>query len=338
MNPLLSSPTFSVHGGTNLTNDVEMLQTDVMRFFAILCLCLMAIFALVKALPMSPPPDQPTLVKPTDLKAEAAALQKEIAALKEKLVKTQARLKETTAAVEKSEAQAADASAFEKQTMSRLSKARAELAAVSQSLNKAQNEIYAREAMSARIVKDISQKRRIQSELKTQIENETREFQKIQATLDKATSKLSRAAQPVQTLPEKTPPAPDRKPPPPKPPARKGFTLRFASDSALETLISRQKVHFFALAGKKAWQLKMTHGRPVYKAVQNPSKIYEMEKSTVPANYVTGFNRQVAAFGREKITWGVTLPNQAAAAINRLIKDREGGDLVIMPDGEVILN
>ena len=52
MNPLLSSPTSYFHSGATLSNDVEMLQTDVMRFFAILCLCLMAIFALVKALPM----------------------------------------------------------------------------------------------------------------------------------------------------------------------------------------------------------------------------------------------------------------------------------------------
>ena len=63
-----------------------------------------------------------------------------------------------------------------------------------------------------------------------------------------------------------------------------------------------------------------------------------METTTVPVTYVAGFSRQVAAFGRSKITWGVTLPNQTSAAINRLIKDREGGDLIIMPDGEVILN
>ena len=76
MNPLISSPTFFDHRSAPLSNDVEMLQTDVMRFFAILCLCLMAIFALVKALPMSPPADQPTIVEPLALQAEAASLQK----------------------------------------------------------------------------------------------------------------------------------------------------------------------------------------------------------------------------------------------------------------------
>lgn len=274
MSPLISSPTFLFHRSATLSNDVEMLQTDVMRFFAILCLCLMAIFALVKALPLSPPADRPTLVEPPNLKAEAASLQKE-----------------------------------------------------------ARNDIKEREAMVARIVKDIKDKRRIRSELKAQIKNETRNFEKIQAALDQITVKLNRPVQQNQQIPGNTPPAPVA-----RQPAQKGFTLRFASDTALETLISRKKVHFFALAGQKTWQLKLAHGRPVYTAVKIPSKIYEMETTTVPANYVAVFSRQVAAFGRSTVTWGVTLPDQTAASINRLIEDRDGGDLIIMPDGEVILN
>ena len=333
MNPLLSSPTFYFQSSPTLSNDVEMLQTDVMRFFAILCLCLMAIFALVKALPMSPPANSPTLIKPSDLKAEAAALEKEIAVLKEKLAQTQAQLTTATAAVKKSQARVAGAAAVEQKTQTRLSRSRRELATVSQTLKETRNEINTREAMLAGIMKEITDKRRIRSELKTWIEAENVNFQKLQHALDEASAKLDRAVQPNQSILVKEPPEPV-----PSQPARKGFTLRFASESALETLISRQKVHFFALAGKKAWQLKMTHGRPVYTTVQNPSKIHEMETGTVPGSYVAAFSRQVAAFGRGKITWGVTLPDQTAAAISRLIKDREGGELVITPDGEVILN
>ena len=333
MNPLISSPTYYFHSGASLSNDVEMLQTDVMRFFAILCLCLMAIFALVKALPMSPPPDQPTLIRPSDIKAEAAALEKEIAVLKEKLAQTQAQLTAATAAVKKSQARVAGAAAVEQETQARLSRARRELATVSHTLKESRNEINERETILAGIMKDITNKRQIRSELKTRIDTETRNFQKIQQALDEASTKLDRTVQAEQSIPRKAPAEPA-----PSEPVRKGFTLRFASDSALETLISRQKVHFFALAGKKAWRLKMTRGRPIFTAIQNPSKIYEMETATVPARYVTGFSRQVAAFGRGQITWGVTLQDQAANAINRLIKGREGGELVIMPDGEVILN
>jgi len=63
-----------------------------------------------------------------------------------------------------------------------------------------------------------------------------------------------------------------------------------------------------------------------------------METSTVPMDYPKIFHGQVAAFGKESVTWGVTLPAQITSSINRLIKGRDGGDLVIMPDGEVILN
>ena len=333
MNPLISSPPFLFQGSSNLSTDVEMLQTDVMRFFAILCLCLMAIFALVKALPISPPADRPTISEPADLKAEAASLQKEVAVLKEKLAKTQSQLTAATAAVEKSTAQAAGVAAIKQKTMSRLSKARKELATVAESLKKFRNEIKEREVMLATIVKDIDDKRRIRSELKDQINSETLNLRKIKEALLQFTEKLQQSSQQKQQIPNKPTP-------PPVPPqhTKKGFTLRFASDKALERLITLEKVNFFALAGKKAWQLKLAKHRLVYIAVNIPAQIYEMETATVPANYTAVFSRQVAAFGRDRVTWGVTLPNQTAASINRLIKDREGGDLVIMPDGEVILN
>ena len=75
----------------SLLDDAEMLQTDVMRFFAILCLCLMAIFALVKTLPMAPPETGPAIMEPADQKTDAKLLQKKIAALKERLDELQTR-------------------------------------------------------------------------------------------------------------------------------------------------------------------------------------------------------------------------------------------------------
>jgi hypothetical protein len=88
MNPLQPHPMLLSSSTSTLSQDVEMLQTDVMRFFAILCLCLMAIFALVKALPMGPPADRPTIAEPRDLRAEAQSLQIQIATLGKKLAET----------------------------------------------------------------------------------------------------------------------------------------------------------------------------------------------------------------------------------------------------------
>ena len=332
MNPLLPSPPWVWHRSSPPTNDVEMLQADVMRFFAILCLCLMAIFALVKALPMSPPADRPTIAAPPDPSSEAAALKDKIAALKEALTRTQARLSAATAAIASVEAQAADAAVRAQESLSRLSRTREELAAVSQTLKAARTEIKSREAVLAGIVEDIKTKRRIREELAAQIQDEEQKYQELQTRLDRAAARLSLATQRQQPAPTRIPPAPV-----PTPPTSKGFTLRFDSDTALGRLIDRRRVQFYALAGQKAWKLNTANGQPVYTAAPMPAEIYEMETSTVPARYTASFSRQVAAFGLGKVTWGVTLPEHTANAIKQLIQKPDGGDLVIMPSGEVVL-
>ena len=333
MNRLFFTPPFGYPRRPSPSNDVEMLQTDVMRFFAILCLCLMAIFALVKALPIAPPADRPTLGGPTDVGTEAASLKNKIAVQKEALAGIQDRLAAATEALDKSKARAANAAVQEQKTLARLTRTRVELAAVSQTLQAARNEIKTREAVLGGIVQEIAAKRRIREELQAQIAVEKENYRQIQTRLDRVAADLSRANGRQQPPAMKTPPAPL----PPAPP-RKGFTLRFASDAALDTLISQGKVQFYAFAGQEAWQLKMANGRLVYIAVRTPAEIYEMETTTVPAKYIASFSRQVAALDQGKVTWGVTLPDQTANAVTRLIQHREGGDLVILPRGEVVLN
>jgi len=333
MNPLLPSPIFALHRSAVLSNDVEMLQTDVMRFFGIMCLCLMAIFALVKALPLAPPADRPTIAEPVDLNAAAASLKKQIAALKEKLAEAQSQLNMATAAAKQSSTQAARAAKSEKKVVARLLNARQELEKISHALQQTRGEITERELKLTKILKDIHDKRRVRAELNTQIQNETRKLKEQHAAVDRAKEKLDRSHH-QQPEPQKNRP----KSPPTPTPVKKGFTLRFASDAALETLISRGNINFYALAARKAWQLRLSAGNPAFMPAKLPRKIYEMETATVPDDYVTVFHRRVAVFGRHTLTWGVTLPPPMSASINHLIKDREGGDLVIMPDGEVILN
>ena len=41
-------------GGFHLSADSESLQADVMRFMAIISMCLVAIFALVQSIPLAP--------------------------------------------------------------------------------------------------------------------------------------------------------------------------------------------------------------------------------------------------------------------------------------------
>jgi hypothetical protein len=60
-----------------------------------------------------------------------------------------------------------------------------------------------------------------------------------------------------------------------------------------------------------------------------------METPTVPSEYASAFRRQVAAFGRHTVTWGVTLPAETISSINQVIESGKGGDLVILTDGKV---
>jgi Skp family chaperone for outer membrane proteins len=333
MNPLHPPPMFFFQSSPALMDDAEMLQTDVMRFFAILCLCLMAIFALVKTLPMAPPDTGPAMVEPADQKKTAKMLQKKLAALKEKFDEMQTRVKAATAAADRASAQAVNAAKTEQSARERVAKVKQELTEVSQTLADTRREIELRELNLVQILEDIADNRRIRAELKTQIENETQSLAKIHKKMDRAQETLDRNHQPNQEA-VKMPPGVT----PPPQPAQNGFTLRFASDEVLEKLISDGKVNFYAIAGKNAWRLNLSGARPVYIAVQFPRQIYEMETPTVPIDYAAVFQRQIAAFGRRTLTWGVTLPGRTTDSINQMVRGRKGGDLIITIDGEVKLN
>jgi Skp family chaperone for outer membrane proteins len=333
MNPLHPSPMIFLQSNPSLSDDAEMLQTDVMRFFAILCLCLMAIFALVKTLPMAPPDTGPAIVEPADLKAEAKVLQKKIVALKEKLEAIQPRIQAATAAAEHASAQAIEAAKTEEAVRERVTKVKQELEKVSQTLGDTRREIEMRENKLVQILEDIADKRRVRAELKTQMENQTQALTEIREKIERVRVKLDQNQQSDQKPVKETPGVT-----PPPEPARKGFTLRFASDEALEKLILDGKVNFYAIAGKNAWRLKLSGGKPAYIATAFPRQIYEMETPTVPIDYAAVFQRQIAVFGRRTLTWGVTLPVPTTDSINQMVSGRKKGDLIITADGEVKFN
>jgi hypothetical protein len=223
----------------------------------------MAIFALVKTLPMAPPDTRPAMAEPADQKAEAKRLQNNL----------------------------------------------------------------------GQILKDIADKRRVRAELSTKIKNENQSLTKIREKMERVQEKMDQNYQPNQEPLQKS-----SEIAPPPGPAQKGFTLRFASDEALEKLIAAGEVNFYAIAGKNAWRIKLSDGSPIYIAAEFPRQIYEMETHTVPIDFVAVFQRQIAVFGRRTLTWGVTLPGQTTDSINKMVRIRERGDLIITADGEVKLN
>jgi len=309
-----------------------MLQTDVMRFFAILCLCLMAIFALVKALPMAPAADRPTIAEPTQHGREAQSLQLQIAELKIKLAQLRTQVQAASAAAEQAAVQAKQAADNEKEIITRLAQRQQELKGVNRALDQSRQKLNRSASKLSEIVNDIDKKQQVSSALQSEIKAETNNLNKIRTALDRANARMN----PNQIGNLATPAAtPD--PEPSEATAREGFILRFASVKALQTLISAKKVKFYAVTGNKTWLLHLTGERPGYIASRNPPQIYEMEPATVPVEYIAAFKRQVAAFGSGAVTWGVTLPPRTRASIQRLVRGQKGGDLVITSDGEVVL-
>ena len=245
MNPLQCHNAFLHRGNNGMPDEAELLQTDVMRFIAILGLCLMAIFALVQSLPATPPDLRPKIAEQASLAEKALELKEQIRSLGTELTALQARVEQA----------------------------------------------------------------------------------KREAT--QATEQAEQAQPDHPEMKQALPAAPK--------PEKAGFSLRFSSEDALNTLISNEQVMLFALVGKKAWRLTVKNNRPRFDPSSSPAGFYEMDPQTVPAPYGTALKKAVAAFGRGSIVWGVTLPAATRSDIMERMTGKKGGDLVIDAGGGVRL-
>jgi hypothetical protein len=210
MNPLLQKPGFQHLHGISSSNEIDELQTDVMRFMAILGLCLMMIFALVQTMPDTLPKQEITVVE------QVAAVQQES---------------------------------------------------------------------------------RVEQKKETQQKSEAQNKKKTQP----------------------------------------GFHLYFETENALEKLIRQEQVLFFALMGKKIWQLSLVNGHLQFLQVRTTLRYYEMDGSTVPHKFKRKFNKIAAGFNNNRIKWGVKLPNAIHSKIKAFMSANKGGNLVITEQGDVVL-
>ena len=121
--------------------------------------------------------------------------------------------------------------------------------------------------------------------------------------------------------------------PPPKE-VQPTFTLRFASDGALQRLVKSRQVQLYALAKGGVWRLSPEAGELLFKPAAAPARMHEMTEDTVPARLVRAL-AHAAAPGSGEVTWGVTLPGATTDAILTHLRSREGGSLIIEADGHV---
>jgi len=128
--------------------------------------------------------------------------------------------------------------------------------------------------------------------------------------------------------------SPKRPPASPSEP-RKGFTLRFASDAALLRLVARGAADVFVFDGPETLRLSYGPGGPDFDAAPGPGQFHAIAASTVPAL----LQRVLVLDGRDPATvvWGVTLPDTTRADLSRLISEYEAGELVIDERGGIAM-
>ena len=335
-------------------HELEALQTDVMRFMAILGFCLMAIFALVQSLPTGRSDARPSLENPLQLAQEVEQLQQQAQQARRQLAELENRL--ANARIENQQAVAesikarqkleqtvvqADQVAREREQIvqraqsaekafdmisRRLSQAETALDARGQQLIELERQIQAGEHTLAKLRRDLASQRRALAKTEARLAaiKQTLNEQK-QAAVEKKVSESTVQKQSTKPVAKQQPARP----------TRQGFSLHFASDEALAALVKARKVQFYAMLGSRAWELQYIGGTPRFVPSSKPRSFYEMHTHTVPRGYLNAMRKTATVFDMERVTWGTTLPAPTQNQIKRLMTQHDGGDLVIQPEGKV---
>ena len=309
--------------GDTGASDTEALQTDVMRFMAILALCLMAIFALVQSIPTLPEEETPQLRNRELLLSQIAELQRRVATLTDETatLTTAINKARTESRKTRQEARAQQARA---KTLANQTRASQQAAAKAlRTLKQTRAALQTQQNRLTELRAATLQARMSLRAVQRQIEQEQTESAGLQAGLREVREQMQTARAP-------------RAPAEPVAAPAQGFTLRFASAEALQTLVGNGTVKFYAGTGSRYWQLRMTTAGPVFEPATGPRQLYEMTPSTVPDELVRAMQRSVATFDRNKVTWGVTLPATATAEIRTLMATHPGGILSIQADASVV--
>jgi hypothetical protein len=309
-------------GGELRSAEDEALQTDVMRFMAVLGLCLMVIFALVQSLPTVPPDSRPRLDDPERLRQEIAdlglradALRREIAAL----VQLRARL-HALRGVERVRLQGL----HEEVAVTRAQRVRNKRA-----LERLARNLERRRGLLTQLDDAVRERRESLARLSRQVELIRRDLDRDERQARGLRQRIGAAT------PE---PAPAPPTPVPGSPERVGFRLRFADESALSSLVASAEVGFYAIVGDAVRQARLTPTTGlVFRPAERPQRYHEMAPETVPRSFVRALRRQIAVLDPTSVTWGVTLPDGMRGRIQGLMERRRGGDLVIDDRGRVRL-
>jgi hypothetical protein len=121
-------------------------------------------------------------------------------------------------------------------------------------------------------------------------------------------------------------------------PAREGFSLRFASDEALQAMIADGRVRVYARTSDGHWWQSERSRVAYFRSGAAPSRLHDMSTDTVPTAMLAALRRDAGGItGTGAVRWGVALPPETEARIVALIDGGGAGLLVIDTSGRVSL-
>jgi len=313
--------------------DTEALQTDVMRFMAIIGLCLMAIFALVQVIPVQEPGKPAPPSQAARLREEIRAQQQQLRMLQAELQTQRSAKARTQQGLTVAQQQLEQLAGQTQQAHAQRERVATQLETLERQLEQGNQALTDLEAATQQKTQNLDTVRGHLRETRAQLKRSRRELETLQHRA------RQQAAQPAAkpAIEKHTSSAPAAKPAPKPLPAKQGFTLRFASAAALDRLVTAGSVTLYGMADQQAWRLSMDAGRPATAQASFPQWFHEMSAATVPAHYLRSLENTANGPAQSSVVWGVQLPAATKEAIAALTRGQPGGALVIRSNGQVIL-
>ena len=301
-------------------DDAAALETDTMRFLAIVSICLMAVFALIESIPVTAPDTSLAVEKPTDLERHAEELTERIAILRQRADRL---VDDINRLVQQAERERRALDLLERQTEAE----KVRLAEYRAKLGKARVQT---EAVERRLSEQDEKLERVTARLDSQrqeLHGSAQELRAVRTAVTAEEERLEAVGREIDLKTETDKPGQEATQEAPEEP----LTLRFGSTGALESLVRQGRVRLFANLGGKTWEATPALG---FSVSEPPGQAYLITGS-VGDRLETSFKRKANLLTSRTPEWWVVFDDGLTARIASLAQQHRHGSLVIGADGSI---
>lgn len=319
----------------SVIDDDRALETDIMRFMAILGFCLMAVFALIQSIPISQQTGgvglqtQPMLEQQLTqlheqvrtLLAKVASLQAEVDQLQESNKQWQVQQQALTERLTRSEQQLLAQLVGAQELVQALQTQEQALAGTQSQVRRLQRQAYREELR-------LESTQRSLVELQKEVAQQTNVVPApvTEVTAEPAKPNKPAVSRPITPEPTQAKPATVSRVTPPS------LTMRYASTAAIERLIAAQRTVLYGVSGQQAWR---STPQGDFVATAKPQRPYELTESP-GQRLMQRFRRGSGLLSASGVQWWVTLDERIVSQITAHLSQHRSGQLVIQANGQVL--